>query len=81
MHGPFSSEIQARLRDGQGFLRSEVETAFCSELERVDEPDTVLDALDAACSWATWDGLRSGLGRSPQEAERVVRRLVLALLA
>ena len=81
VHGPFSSEIQARLRDGQAFLRAEVETAFRSELDRLDDAGTVLDALDAACSWATWDGLRSGLGRSPQDAERVLRRLILALLA
>lgn len=81
VHGPFSSEIQARLRDGQAFLRAEVATAFQPELDRVEAPTEALDALDTACGWAAWDGLRSGLGRSPEAAERVMARAIHALLA
>lgn len=80
VHGPFSTEIQARLRDGQAFLRAEVEATFRPELGARDDAGEVLDALDVACGWATWDGLRSGLGRSPAEAEQVLRRLVRSLL-
>lgn len=80
VHGPFSSEIQARLRDGQAFLRAEVEATFRPELVALPDAAEVLDALDAACGWATWDGLRSGLGRSPEEAGQVVRRLVSSVL-
>lgn len=81
VHGPFSTEITARLRDGQAFLRSELVTTFEPELAATgaDRGD-VLDALDAALSWATWEGLRAGLGRSQADAERVVRRLAAAAL-
>jgi TetR/AcrR family transcriptional regulator of autoinduction and epiphytic fitness len=76
VHGPFSREITSRLRDGQAFLRAELERTFEPELQaagaaRVD----VLDALDTVLSWATWEGLRTGLGRDQATAERVVRRL------
>ena len=37
--------------------------------------DDVLDCLDSALSWATWEGLRHGLGRDQATAERVMRRL------
>lgn len=82
VHGPFSTEIAARLRDGQAFLRTEVAFTFAPEIEAAAAgSDDLIDALDVALSWGTWDGLRSGLGRDPATAERVVRRLVDALLA
>lgn len=82
VHGPFSTEITARLRDGQAFLRQELVFTFEPELTAAgEERDDLLDCLDAAMSWATWEGLRAGLGRSQSDAERVVRRLALAVLA
>ena len=76
VHGPFSSEISARLRDGQAFMRSELERTFEPELSAAGAArDDVLDGLDSALSWATWEGLRNGLGRDQDTAERVVRRL------
>lgn len=81
VHGPFSAEITARLRDGQAFLRSELVTTFERELAAAGaDRDDVLDSLDAALSWATWEGLRAGLGRAQADAERVVRRLAAAAL-
>ena len=81
VHGPFSTEITARLRDGQAFLRSELVRTFEPELDAAGAArDDVLDCLDSALSWATWEGLRTGLGRSQDEAERVVRRLAAAVL-
>ena len=41
----------------------------------------VLDCLDSAMSWATWEGLRHGLGRDQPTAERVMRRLAERALA
>jgi TetR/AcrR family transcriptional regulator, regulator of autoinduction and epiphytic fitness len=82
VHGPFSEEITARLRDGQRFLHDEVEVAFAPELDAVPaavRPD-LLDALDATFSWATWQGLRTARGRTPEQAEAVVRRMAGALL-
>jgi TetR/AcrR family transcriptional regulator of autoinduction and epiphytic fitness len=81
VHGPFSTEITARLRDGQAFLREELVTTFEPELAAAGPARSdVLDGLDAALSWATWEGLRAGLGRSQVDAERVVRRLAAAAL-
>ena len=76
VHGPFSPEITARLRDGQAFLRAELVRTFEPELQAAGaDRDDVLDCLDSALSWATWEGLRHGLGRDQATAERVVRRL------
>lgn len=81
VHGPFSTEITARLRDGQAFLREELVATFEPELQRAGPERTeVLDCLDAAMSWATWEGLRAGLGRSQADAERTMRRLARAAL-
>lgn len=81
VHGPFSTEITARLRDGQAFLREELVHTFAPELDAAGpERGDVLDCLDAALSWATWEGLRAGLGRTQAEAERVVRRLAAAAI-
>ena len=80
IHGPFSSEITARLRDGQAFLRAELAHTFGPELDTVgDGSEVVLDALDAALSWATWDHLRSG-GRDQDTARAVVRRMAASVL-
>lgn len=82
VHGPFSTEITARLRAGQAFLREEVVHTFDPELSVAGQArDDLLDCLDAAMSWWTWEGLRSGLGRSQADAERVMRRLASAALA
>lgn len=82
VHGPFSEEITARLRDGQAFLRDELVRTFEPELAAAgDQRDDVLDGLDVALSWATWEGLRNGLGRDQPTAERVVRRLAERALA
>ena len=76
VHGPFSREITARLRDGQAFLRAELARTFAPELDAAGpEREDVLDCLDTALSWATWEGLRHGLGRDQATAERVMRRL------
>jgi AcrR family transcriptional regulator len=82
VHGPFSREITARLRDGQAFLRSELERTFEPELRAAgSEREDVLDSLDSVLSWATWEGLRNGLCRDQESAERVVRRLAEKALA
>jgi TetR/AcrR family transcriptional regulator of autoinduction and epiphytic fitness len=77
VHGPFSSEITARLRDGQAFLREELVRTFGPELGTDTDR---LDCLDVALSWGTWETLRAGLRRDQLQAEQVVRRLALAAL-
>lgn len=81
VHGPFSEEITARLRDGQAFLRQELERTFAPELDQRGEDRTeVLDALDAALSWAAWDVLRASNDRDQATAERVVTRMARSIL-
>lgn len=81
VHGPFSAEITARLRDGQAFLRAELVHTFAPELDAAGpDRDVVLDALDLALGWGTWEGLRGALGRDHAAAQHVVRRLAAAAL-
>ena len=81
VHGPFSAEITARLRAGQAYLRDEVARTFAPELAAAgDAQREVLDALDLAFSWNAWEGLRTGVGRSFEEAEAVLVRIASALL-
>lgn len=82
VHGPFSAEIVARLRDGQSFLRDELVVTFAPELDAAGEDrQDVLDALESALSWATWEGLRAGRGRDQATAERILRRLAASVLS
>lgn len=81
VHGPFSKEITDRLRDGQAYLRAEIEVTFAPELDASGSSRTeVLDALDSVLGWSTWEHLRAALGRSADDAQAVMRRLVVALL-
>lgn len=82
VHGPFSEEITARMRDGQDFLRREIQVTFAPELHASGEDhDEVLDALDVVLGWGTWYELRARAGRDQDDAEVVVRRMVRAVLA
>jgi hypothetical protein len=71
------------VQSGHELLRAEIEKLFASELDERDDGDraVLLDCLDAAFSWPTWDYLRSLNGRSVQDASRVVQQTVAALLA
>jgi AcrR family transcriptional regulator len=81
VHGPFSSEITARLRDGQAFLRDELEHTFAPELDAAGAArQDRLDAVDTALSWGAWDGLRHANGRTAPDAERVLGNLARAAL-
>src|SRR5690606_5851787 len=81
VHGPFSATITARLRDGQAFLRHEVAHTFGPELDAAgDQREAVLDALDVALGWSTWETLRASLGRDSDAARAVMTRLVEAVL-
>jgi AcrR family transcriptional regulator len=83
VHGPFSEDITARLRDGQAYLRAEVDVAFRPELDRAEAAVAAqaLDALDVVFSWTTWERLRVGLGRTAEQSEGVVTRLAEAIFA
>ena len=76
-----SAAIQDGLALGRARLRAQLTATFAPELERAgDDAVLVLDALDAASSWETWESLRAGTQRSPARSEAVVRRLIAAVL-
>jgi len=82
VHAPFSNEVTSRLQAGHDFLRSEIERLFATELAACRGADrrTLLDGLDTALSWPSWDNLRTLNGRSVAEAQAVIERLVTALV-
>lgn len=82
VHAPFSPTIQARVAAGHQFFRAELETVFGSELDRAgDTRDTVVDMLDVAAGWSSWDVLRTLDGRSVEAATDVVAALMRAALS
>lgn len=82
VHAPFSAEVSKRLQAGHDFMRGEVERVFDVELRgrSADDRAQLLDALDTALSWASWDNLRSLNGRSSDEALDVLVRMVTAIV-
>lgn len=81
-----SPEVRSRLAAGHQFLRSEVGSAFAPEIDRARRSDgddaaaELLDALDVACSWSTWEQMRSQLGLDHDAAVAVLERLLAGLL-
>jgi hypothetical protein len=55
---------------------------FAAELDQVPESlrERVLDMLDVAASWSTWEMLRTLDGRSTEEASAVVGALIETVL-
>lgn len=76
-----SPEVGRRVRLGEEFLRAEVATAFAPELRAAGpEGDQLLDAIDTALSWSSWEHLRT-TGADHRAAVGVVERLIRSLLA
>lgn len=78
VHEPFSAAIGTWLDDAHAYLRTEVERTFAPELGDADA--TLLDALDVAFAWATWDSLRQRAKLDVDEATASVRLIVRRLL-
>ncbi|MGZ4690151.1 MAG: TetR/AcrR family transcriptional regulator [Acidimicrobiia bacterium] len=73
-----SPTIRRGLARSEAFLRRQVTETFAPELAGDAER---IDAADFAASWEAWDGLRRSSHRSVASASRVVRTLLLSLLA
>jgi TetR/AcrR family transcriptional regulator of autoinduction and epiphytic fitness len=81
VHAPFSPAIQARVAAGHQFFRAELEAVFGRELDGEPERrEVLLDMLDIAASWSSWDQLRAFDGRSVEEASTVVAAMLRAVL-
>jgi AcrR family transcriptional regulator len=73
---PALAEVMA---EGDRWFLDDVAAAFAPEVAA--EPEAgLLDALDVAVSWASWDHLRSRRGLSVPETTSVLTRTLLALL-
>lgn len=75
--------VAASMEQSRRRARSQVEQVFADELararsERLD-PDLV-EQLEAATSWSTWDMLRTEQGLDPTAAERLVGRMLEAAI-
>lgn len=80
---PFHPVLRARLEESNRLLRGQVAQLFAPELEALTRRrrEMLLDGLDSATSWSTWEGLRNDLGLTPARAASVTRTTVAALLA
>lgn len=79
-----SSAVASVMAAGDAWFRADVSAVFAGEaaaLPAAQEPGGLLDAVDAAVSWAAWDHLRHRRGLSAATTSAVLRRTVLALLA
>jgi TetR/AcrR family transcriptional regulator, regulator of autoinduction and epiphytic fitness len=79
---PTSPQLRSSRARLLALARSETAEVFGAELAPRSGADRseLLDALDAASSWQTWEALRAHQGLSPTRARRVMRRMLSALL-
>ncbi len=73
VHGPGSPAIRSKVQAGHEFFRAEVEQVFAPELGAfpASRRERLLDMVDLAATWASWDVLRTLDGRSVEEASAV----------
>jgi TetR/AcrR family transcriptional regulator, regulator of autoinduction and epiphytic fitness len=77
-----SPVVAAELDRGRQWLRSQLQATFAPELalRRPAEAQVVLDSLEVATSWETWEQLQR-LGRTPSACRRTMEALTLAVLS
>lgn len=81
VHQADSSEIARMFGEAHEKGRLQVKAVFQHEIGGVDERRLLIDAIDVALSWGTWESLRNANGRSVDESRAVVRQLVEWVLA
>ncbi|MEV6203968.1 TetR/AcrR family transcriptional regulator [Streptomyces sp. NPDC051771] len=80
---PDSPGLREVMAAGDAWFRADLAAAFAPELAPVpgaDAPGGLLDALDAASSWAAWDHLRARRGLDEAAARAALARTLRALL-
>lgn len=73
--------VAASMEQSRRRARSQVEQVFAQELARTEAPSSdadLIEQLEAATSWTTWDMLRTEQGLDPVTAERLVGRMLEA---
>jgi TetR/AcrR family transcriptional regulator of autoinduction and epiphytic fitness len=82
LNAPFQPEIAEEMARARAVTHDGVERLFARELDALPVPDRaeVLEALNVAAEWPTWETLRAHQGLGSDEAQAVVRRMLRALL-
>ena len=80
VHVPFSAQLQTNRDTLMDLAREQVRDLFAPELEAADDPQTMLDAVHVASSWATWESLRTDVKLDVARAENALRWLLYQLL-
>ncbi|WOX20488.1 TetR/AcrR family transcriptional regulator [Streptomyces solicathayae] len=78
-----SPGLRGVMAEGDAWFRADLAAVFAPELGRgpdAEEPGGLLDALEAASSWAAWDHLRSRRGLDEATARAAIERTLRALL-
>jgi AcrR family transcriptional regulator len=75
--------VVEQLAEAYAIARSQVSDVFAPELSRLDAKrrSLMLDALDLASSWSSWDALRTLQSCSVPRTRRVVTEVLTDLLA
>jgi AcrR family transcriptional regulator len=75
--------VVEQLAQAYSAARAQVADVFAPELARVDtkQRQLLLDALDLALSWTSWDALRTVHGCSVERTRKVITETMTALLA
>ena len=78
----FHPPLRAGLREANAALRAHLPLVFAPDLARLSaaEKRQLLDALEAASSWAYWETLRSDQGLPPERARKIMARTLRALV-
>ncbi|HEY3700802.1 MAG TPA: TetR/AcrR family transcriptional regulator [Acidimicrobiales bacterium] len=81
-HEPFHQAVHEGLAQARRLLRRDLLGTFGPELEQLDGADraTIVAALEAATSFATWDNLRVEQRLSVPQARAALTTIVVALL-
>jgi len=75
--------VVEQLAEAYAIARSQVADVFAPELSRLDARgrSLMLDALDLASSWSSWDALRTLQGCSVPRTRKIVTKVLTDLLA
>jgi len=82
LNAPFQPEIAQEMAHARAVIREGVERLFARELDALPARDRgeVLEALNVAAEWPTWETLRAHQGLGVDQAKAVVARMLRALL-
>jgi TetR/AcrR family transcriptional regulator, regulator of autoinduction and epiphytic fitness len=79
---PFSHAIASRMKWVRRAAREESDRVFAQELAALpkDERRETANAVHIASEWYTWESLRTHDNLSPEDARKVIARMIRALL-